>query len=134
MLRINDLTRTPGASRSFVAACARLGGAGLGEFHGKPQVNLVQDRVQSGVTGFLGQSLGRGASVERSTLPPSSPTLSESRALRALRPLATACYLCSVESSNPLQDLAGLAFGQFDQPHHLQSIDVVGPGGEDRGI
>lgn len=89
MLRINDLPQTPRAGRGFVAACVRLGGAGLGEFHGEPQVDLVQHRIEPGVAGFLGQPLGRdfeGASVEPSTLPSSSPTLSESRASRALRP------------------------------------------------
>jgi hypothetical protein len=49
-----------------------------------------------------------------------------------LRPLATARLFALGGVLHPLQGFAALAFGQFDQSHHLQSIDVVGPGGEYR--
>jgi len=36
-----------------------LGGAGLGEFQGQPQVDRVQDRVEPGVAGVLGEPVRR---------------------------------------------------------------------------
>ena len=87
-------------------AVSGLADAGLGDFDLDPQLDLAQHGIEAGIAGVSLEPVRRHLELgerRRSTLPSSSPILSASSTSSALRPLATARFLRSVGSLDPLQ-------------------------------